>query len=229
MHTVAIGIDIETIPGQSEWIREHIAETIKPPAQMKKQETIDKWILEEKPSAVDDRWRNTSFDGALGHVICIGACLDGEDPVTFYADTVDKEKEILEQLYSWIADNTYRRTATYYGHNIIGFDLKFLKKRSVILNVRPQVFIPFNAKKYSDNPYDTMLKWDDEYQKMVSLETLCKALQIPGKGEIDGSQIYDLWKSGEHVKIQEYCKGDVKRTRDVYKRMNFISDKEMVF
>jgi len=58
-------LDIETIPSQEKWVRNYIADTVKPPATMKKEETIKKWYEEEFDNAVDEALAKTSFDGAM--------------------------------------------------------------------------------------------------------------------------------------------------------------------
>ena len=43
-----IYFDIETIPTQSEYIKNHVQTNLTPPANYKKQETIDAWIEENR-------------------------------------------------------------------------------------------------------------------------------------------------------------------------------------
>ena len=49
-----ITLDIETIPGQNDWIRGQIASTIKPPGNISRQETIDKWWEEKAGTVIDE-------------------------------------------------------------------------------------------------------------------------------------------------------------------------------
>ena len=65
-------LDIETIPAQDPAIHAMIAERVTAPASYKKPETIAKWEAEEKPAAVAKAIADTSFDGGLGEVCCIG-------------------------------------------------------------------------------------------------------------------------------------------------------------
>ncbi len=63
----------------------------------------------------------------------------------------------------------------------------------------------------------------------ISLDRICKALGIQAKGEdlpegeyIDGSLVWEFVKRGEIEKVAAYCKADVIRCREVYKRINFL-------
>ena len=61
----------------------------------------------------------------------------------------------------------------------------------------------------------------------VSLAKLCKVFGLDAKGseigeEIDGSKVWDFVKDGRIEDVARYCEGDVERTRQVYKRLNFI-------
>ena len=51
-----------------------------------------------------------------------------------------------------------------------------------------------------------------------------KALGIPGKDGMDGSMVCDAFLQGRIAEIAEYCKGDVERTRQIYKRMTFFPE-----
>ena len=82
-------LDIETIPAQSQAAKDRIAATIKPPAQMKKAETIAAWEKEGKEQAVQEAIDKTSFDGGLGHVCCIGWAIGDGDTCTRYTDDIE--------------------------------------------------------------------------------------------------------------------------------------------
>ena len=70
-------IDIETIPA---------GEPVEPctlphPAQMKKEETIDKWYAEEAPALAKELYRKRALDSMQGEIFCIGYSWEGEDRV----------------------------------------------------------------------------------------------------------------------------------------------------
>ena len=71
-------LDLETIPAQNDDAKSRIASTVRPPAQMKKPETIKAWEQNDKAAAVEEAIAKTSFNGAYGHVCCIGWAFDDE-------------------------------------------------------------------------------------------------------------------------------------------------------
>lgn len=208
-------LDIETIPSQLPWVGEYVAGTVKPPGTIKKAESLLKWEQESKADAVSEAMDKCSFDGALNHIICIGLAIDDEDPIAIVADTPDQEAFLLQTFYSKIAGLPI--VTRFVGHNISGFDLRVIKQRSIILGVKPCNHIPFDAKPWDRNPFDTMYFWDSKNN--TKLDKIARAMGFEGKGDIDGSDVYPLWKAGEFDKIAQYCKDDVALTRHVYKKM----------
>lgn len=246
-----ITLDIETLPdlrpgARDEYIRA-AAENIRVPASATKESLAadlgitDKekikftprasldalWIAKIGPSRAepegDAAWRKTSFNGARGRVLCIGAAAGDEEPVVFHGD----EDHTLHRFYQWLSD-AYRLNAgtlrpTLVGHNIIGFDLRFLLHRSIINGIQPPMWMPFDARPWDvDRVYDTMTQWAGAGNR-ISLDNLAQALGLAGKQGIDGSMVYDMWAEGRIDEIAEYCKDDVRITRDIYRRMTFAT------
>lgn len=224
--------DIETLQTTNKAIIADMEASIKPPATYKKQESIDEWIKENKESALAEMVSKTSFDAMDGSLACIAwAFDDGEICATLPTDT---ESEAINRFYDAIRAAVkvdYHGGSTsvplqFCGHNSAGFDLPFLKHRSIILGmaIPPDVRKAFNAKPWDS--LDTMLLWDSK--KMVGMDKLCKVLGIPGKGDFDGSMVNATWTSpsdlvdgGKQVVI-DYCKDDIIRTRQIYKRITGI-------
>ncbi|PSL23447.1 ribonuclease H [Dyadobacter jiangsuensis] len=214
-------LDIETIPAQDPSIVDHIKEGVKAPSNYKDPEKIEAYIAE----ALEGEVLKTSFDGAYGHVVSISVAIDDNDPVNFHAETVDKEVEILSQFYSYLEENGkingYTGSTTFVGHNIVGFDLPMLKKRSMILGIKPYGTIPFDGRPWDKNPYDTMTQWD--VKNYCSLDKLLKAFGLGEKGEVDGSMVYQMWQDGKHLEIGKYCSEDVTKVRMLHKRMVYAA------
>ena len=79
------------------------------------------------------------------------------------------------------------------------------------------------AKPWSDSINDTMLMWNPERERRISLDRLCKVLGVPtSKGEMDGSKVWDAYQAGEYEKIATYCATDVEATRKVFHRLSFF-------
>jgi hypothetical protein len=220
-----IYLDIETLPAQSKAVRDEFIANVKPPATHKKPETIEAWLLENRESEGDAAWRKTSFDGAQGHVCVIGWAIDDEPARELHISGVqDMAQEILLlAAFSAEIDKVCQARPNerprFIGHNLVEFDLKFLFQRSVVLNVKPSPQIPFNCKPWGDEVYDTMLKWGS--QRGGSLDKISKACGLKGKGDIDGSMVWDYVQAGRIVDVANYCKDDINMTRALYKRMTF--------
>lgn len=221
-----ITLDIETCPCQNPAVREEIRANIKAPAQYKKPESIAQWLEENAEAETEAAWRKTSFDGAHGHIAVIGMAFDDEEPIALYSeDWHADEDEILRQafqLIDWRLQERPNERPRFVGHNLVGFDLRFIFQRCVVLGVKPSRHIPFAAKPWDDMVYDTMLRWNA--RDFCGLDKICKALGLGGKGEIDGSQVWNYVRDGRIAEVAEYCRKDVQMTRALYKRMNFLAE-----
>src|SRR4030095_9912848 len=214
-------LDIETLPASDSSLVE-----VFPPKTMMRPETIEKWWKEESPQAIKEALAKTSFDGLYGSICVI--CWAFDDGEIQEAHT--NEKEALMAFYSSVAEKakikTYDRDLdgglTVIGHNVAGFDLPFIKHRSIIHNIKPvaQILKAMSAKPWGNEIGDTMLMWSDNRDKRVSLDKLCKALGIPGQGDFDGSMVAETWPI-DPQKVIDYCKDDVERVRQIYKRLTF--------
>lgn len=216
-------LDIETIPAQSSEAHEAIAATVKPPAQMKKAETISAWEASDKAQAVQDAIAKTSLDGTYGHICCIGFAVNDDKPDCQYlAGTYSPafEAEALREFFARAdevgAGNPYPVCVV--GHNVIGFDLRFIWQRAIVLGVRVPNWFPRDPKPWSNEAFDTMLAFAGQ-RSTIGMDRLCAALGLPGKSDIDGSMIGQLWAEGRHDEIAQYCRDDVTRTREIHRRM----------
>lgn len=213
-----IFFDIETIPGQAQALRDRIAATIKPPASMKKADTIAKWEAEDKAGSVNDALAKTSFDPAMGHICTISWSGEDGEPDVAHAETVDQEADVLRAFFGSLHPH---HRATFVGHYIGGFDLRFVLCRAVVLGVKIPQCIPRDVKPWSDQIFDTMTAWAGA-RGTISMDNLAFALGIDGKGDFDGSMVADAWANGEHDKIAEYCKHDVEVTRAIWRRFKAV-------
>lgn len=217
-----IFIDIETIPCQLPAIKEQIAAEIKHPSTMSKPETIAKWEADSKTQAIEDAWRRTTLDGGYGQIVCASIAINDDDPLVFYRDQWQgSELTILCELFDAIRnlDGAFANHK-FIGHYHTGFDLRFIFQRAVINGIRPPENIPFGANAWDNRVFDTMHEWAGRNER-ISLDKLCRILGIEGKCELDGSKVWDYVKDGKIKDVAEYCKMDVIRTREVYKRMTF--------
>ena len=222
-------LDIETLCTTDPDAIASIRAGIKAPATHKKPETIAAWMAENQESATAEAVAKTSFDALYGSIACI--CFQFDDGDVHQVNAADGEEKMLRDFYFAVEQTskveyvggTTSQPLVVCGHNVAGFDLPFLKQRSIILGVKPPPALlkAMNAKPWDGCIADTMTLWDSK--KMVGMDSLCSVLGIPGKGDMDGSQVAEVWKT-DPSKVIEYCRGDVNRTRQIYKRLTFNED-----
>ena len=221
-----VHFDIETIPSQESWVREYYVEKTPiptPPKTYKKQETIDKWVSENThEQAVEDSIAKAAFSGASNHICCISWVIDthdgeGEVENSFILDNVKQERDMIEAFFDSISKLQYG--AVFAGHNIIGFDIRVIKQRAMVIGIPIPPIFPIDAKPWDKTVYDTMLKWDS--RDFIKMDLIAKAFGIDGKGAVDGSMVYPMWKEGKYEEIAMYCNDDVRMGRAVYNHMTF--------
>lgn len=235
-------LDIETIPGQEPKIladlraeAEEQKAAAKAPANYKDVTKINEFLAQkhaEIESGVDEKWRRTSLNGAYGQIVVIGMAIDDEPPIAFFREDWQartSEAEILGAFFSAL-HCAYRpgqmTRPVFVGHNLVNFDLRFIFQRAVINHIRPPLVLPFNAKPWDDVVFDTMTAWAG-YNGRISLQELCGVFGLPRKGkeigeDIDGSKVWDFVRTGKLTDVVTYCKHDVIRARELFKRMNFL-------
>ena len=209
-------IDIETLPGDEAG---KAGIEVKAPGQYKKQDSIDKWLAENGESEREAIYRKQSFNGGYGQVCQISWAIDdGEICGESLGSDRDGEKDMLASALASIEIALGHATSPdICGHFISGFDLKFIKHRCIVLGIKYPHWLKPNAKPWDVEIRDTMILWAGA-RDTISLDNLCKILGIEGKGDVDGSMVYDMWLDGKHEEIAAYCADDVEKVRQVNKR-----------
>lgn len=213
-----IFLDIETLPAQSQAAYDQIAATIKPPASMKKADTIAAWEADQKPAAILETLAKTSFDPAQGHICTIAWAGEDGEPDCAHAETIEQEADVLRAFFG--AFHQHSRV-TFVGHYIGGFDLRFILCRAVVLGVPIPQCIPRDPKPWDSKVFDTMTAWAGQ-RGTISMDNLARALGLEGKGDFDGSQVAQAWADGEHQSIADYCKSDVEKTRAIWRKFQAV-------
>lgn len=197
-------VDIETIPDQSEGALERARESVNVPANYAKPETIEKY----KDDKAQEAWEKTALDGWKGHVACVISG-GGRWSVT----NIEDEKPLLQDFFNYIKETTF------VGHNIIGFDIPFLTKRALVLDVKlpPEHIWPRSLKPWDNKVFDTMTAFGNG-KEFISLDNLARNLGIKGKGATNGKQVHYMWQQGLHDEIAEYCADDCRIVREIHER-----------
>lgn len=221
-------LDIETIPTTRPDVREYIAASVEHPGNISKPETIAAWNAEKRPAAVEDAVSRTSLDGAFGQVCVVGVAGWHDEPTALFDLNWNSggEAALLVDLNAELNRRIAKSdlfTTTIVGHNVSAFDLRFLLQRYIVNGIKPHIAIhrAAQAKPWeSDKVYDTMIQFAGVGNR-ISLDKLCLALGLPGKGDMDGSKVWPMVRDGMILKVVDYCKDDVRKTRAAYRRMTF--------
>ncbi|MGN6539100.1 MAG: hypothetical protein ACTHKQ_25665 [Mesorhizobium sp.] len=213
-------LDIETIPTQSDAVRREIAAGVTPPSNYKVEATIKAWEREQKPALVSNAVAKTALDGALGHICCIGYAIDDAGTQAIVLDTERSEADVLDEFIAAIDAVALPPAGMVriIGHNVAWFDIRFLWQRCMALGVRAPHWLPRDPKPWEATIFDTMTAWAGS-RGTISLDDLCRALGLPGKADIDGSMVGQLWTEGKYQTIADYCRADVERVRNVHRKM----------
>jgi hypothetical protein len=222
---VKLIFDIETIPSQDQAVKAEIRASVTAPAQYKKADSIAEWIKENGDAAAEADWLKTSFDGGLGQIVCIAWQID-EGPVkSLQVDGLSAEAE-RALLVDWFAalrgahSGGHGTRPVLIGHNVVGFDIPFVWKRAIVHNVKPPLWFPRNPKPWAETVFDTMTAWAGDRDK-ISMDKLCRALGIPGKGDISGADVWPMVQAGRLDEVVAYCRADVQRTKAIHDRLTF--------
>lgn len=212
-------IDIETIPTRSVTVANRISANVKPPGTLKKADTIAAWEKDQKPAAVEEAIDKTALNGAYGHICCFGFAVDDGDVSSLsWPLNVGSEERAIRGFFDIVGEAIGNRFPTIVGHNVAEFDIRFIWQRCIVLGIRVPAWLPRDPKPWGNEVVDTMAAWAGA-RNTISMDNLCFALGVPGKGDIDGSMIGKLFDDGRHKEIAAYCRDDVERTRAIHKKM----------
>ena len=180
---------------------------------------IDNEFSGDDATQYKNNYQKSAFDATFSRIICIGLITLSDDLslVSTEAWYGSNEKILLERFWTRLDGNKTKLIIT---HNGLGFDLPFLKKRSIINRVKPTIEI--NLVRYRIEPvYDTMAVWANwDARSFVKLNVLAHALGVESKS-CSGDQVLDMWTSGKQKDVAEYCLQDVYVTYACYCRMTF--------
>src|SRR6185295_11382894 len=216
-----IVLDIETVQApREEWARiAGCLPLVDPDCVEDAEDLYTRQEAEERQKNQEQLYEKSSFDGTYSRIVCIALLLftdamEAQEAVAWYGAN---ERELLQQFWARIATV---RPGLFITHNGLGFDLPFIKKRSVIHQIKPSVEI--NLAKFRSEPvYDTMAVWSNWDQRgWVKLDILARALNVETKSG-SGQQVAEMWMKGQGREIAEYCLKDTYVTYAVYSKMNF--------
>jgi len=177
-----VAFDIETGPLSEDEIK-----AIAPPFKESEVKTgnlglekqLEKIAL-EKSKHLSKIVSSAALNAEYGKVLAIGILDDEEGPVIL----TGKEKDVLSKFWGMALNDNQQGACKWVGHNVLGFDLPFLLRRSLILGCRvPESLRPRLGSRYwPDFWVDTMDVWKaGDYRATISLDRFCKASGLEGK------------------------------------------------
>ena len=151
---------------------------------------------------------------------------DGERTIDFALHSLPRlpldgveseESRIIEQFLYYIGE----RKPQLVGYNSAEADVQVLIQRGLVNEVSAPMFCTRPEKKWEGEDY--FARWDNEWHldlmKLFSngkmtprLNDLARLCGFPGKIDVAGDQVVDLWLNGEMTKIVEYNQLDTLNT-----------------
>lgn len=219
--------DLETIPDQGDDALDRARNLIKVPATYKKPESIENYIIEH----LDNVWAKTALQGIYGEICSISWAIDDQDPQSLTRGLdVDPEDEIslLAAFFTAIKETALpgeggHQRLEWIGHNLIDFDLRFLKQRALILGVRPDIYLPSESRHGKGGVFDTMKEWCG-WKGYVKQSALQAAFDIPVDETLEvsgGDQVNEFWMCDRFEDIATYNRDDVRVCREIHKRLTW--------
>ena len=112
------------------------------------------------------------------------------------------------------------------GHNIKGFDMPFIVKRSIINGIKvPKSFHLHNQKPWETCLLDTQEVWKFGGWNSAKLGLITEVLGIPSpKQDLEGIMVSSVyWQGGNLERIKNYCELDIKATANVMLKISYMS------
>jgi hypothetical protein len=223
---INIFIDIETLPTSNQAIKDRLTANVTAPGNYKKPESIAEWMATEGEKAKQDAINKTALDGTWGELLMIGLAVN-DGPVQLLTRS-GNEGQLLFSFGGLLDDLCKKETAiggwqssaTWIGHNLIDFDLRFLWQRSKVWTSRLPFKLPVGKPNYNSGPFvfDTMKEWSG-YGGRIKQTDLELAFGIARSDEITGANVAQMYADGKIDVIENHCRQDVENLRAIYRRM----------
>ncbi|MBW2278432.1 MAG: 3'-5' exonuclease [Deltaproteobacteria bacterium] len=190
-------VDIETVPDGTVWARPETPQGQEPP-----------------------------FPPTHAHRVIVVGCMWLHDDFRLRRLGVigesDDEREILEDFSRFVSRH-HPALITYNGR---AFDLPVIALRSLHHGVQlPWYYQERGLRyRYSEEGHIDLCDWlaDHGATRSGSLDALARLVGLPGKLDVDGSQIEGLFNAGRLQHIQNYCLADVTQTALLFLRFRLL-------
>ncbi|WP_169764641.1 3'-5' exonuclease [Campylobacter mucosalis] len=161
---------------------------------------------------------------AFHKVVAISAVMADEYGRFIRVSTLkgENEREILTKFINFINEHNPRLVS----FNGRGFDLPMIMVRAMRYNLTADSYFEVENKELNKNKWENYRsRYDGRFHidlldhisdfgsvRGLKLDTLCSALNLPGKYDVSGDQVLELFYESKLEKINEYCESDVLNT-----------------
>lgn len=136
----------------------------------------------------------------------------------------ENEEQMIRNFFNFI-EKFEPRLVSFNGKN---YDMPLLVLRALKYNIKASTYLDTISDKW--NNYKTRfseLKHCDLFEsfggfKGLKLDLICSMANLPGKYDVSGDQVLDLFYNGKIEKIHEYCESDVLNTYMLFLKYEFI-------
>jgi DNA polymerase elongation subunit (family B) len=179
-------------------------------------------VLDIETISLDDSDQKGALTATAGRIACICLLIADEHNIREVTLCQEDESQVLRDFWDELSP-----TDILVGHNILSFDIPFIRQRSWILGVRPSRDLD-TRKYYTADVIDTLETWTNwGNKKGATLEALGTALGCGGKSA-DGTKVEGWWADQNFEAIKSYCRDDVRLTYRVYCRLTYQEPKPIV-
>jgi predicted PolB exonuclease-like 3'-5' exonuclease len=144
----------------------------------------------------------------------------------------DTEEELLRKFLAFI-DTKSPKLVSFNGR---GFDLPMLMLRAMKYNLSCHAFYDNNSSHLNRTKWDNYrYRFNEKFHidlmdsmsefgavRGLNLDTVCAMVGLPGKYDVHGDQVVDLYYNNEIEKIREYCESDVLNTYWLYLKYEIL-------
>jgi 3'-5' exonuclease len=178
-------------------------------------------VLDIETVSLDSTDGKGALDAMSGRVVCIGVLIDDGQMVAEVTLADEDERRLIAEFWRTIAPSD-----VLVGHNVLDFDLRFLRQRSWILGIQPSRKVDIR-KYYSGDVIDTLQLWTNwGNKKGVTLDALGAALGCGGKTG-NGGNVAQWWAERNLNAIKAYCRQDVRIAYQIFCRLTYREPQQL--
>jgi DNA polymerase elongation subunit (family B) len=207
-------IDIETEGLPIEQI-DHLAPTFTAPSNYKDADKIAASIAEQRADWI----KRAALSPLTGKIVAIGYKVPNGHEVLHVANEI----ELLEEFWNDYEEHAEKQ-GQMIGHNILGFDIPFIIRRSWANKIRVPATVQngryLNERRFIDTM--TAFQCGNRTEKFHSLDTVAKFMGFAGKTEAIGAQFAEILAT-DPKRALAYLAADLQAVEDIAERMGLLT------